>query len=314
MSFGARYLLDPDLFPGRQSGERWGAEGIAVELIGGPYRFLGLNAAQLQVVRARYGVLCAPPAASAEPGVTLQFFRIAADELRPQDLRGQEYTFDLDYEPHAVRLAGPGFMARLDWQPSLHCALWTPAAGGGDFEGICANVFRVLVAYRLLEQGGALLHSAGVVDGGRAHLFLGRSGAGKTTLSRLSLEQGRQVLSDDMNALRGGDDGLWVERMPFAGDLGQRAERASALPLASLYRLRQGAGCRLTELGKAAATALLVACAPFVNDDPHRVDQLVANTEALAATVSCHELTFALDSDVWQTIRAALTPRPAPLR
>ena len=72
-------------------------------------------------------------------------------------------------------------------------------------------------------------------------MVFGRSGAGKSTSSRLALESGWEVLSDDMNALVR-DQGDWrVEKLPFAGDLGQTPSRSRLYPIAGLHWLQQAA-------------------------------------------------------------------------
>jgi hypothetical protein len=108
-----------------------------------------------------------------------------------------------------------------------------------DVIGVFENFFRLLVAYRLNEIGGALLHSAAVVRDSRAYLFLGRSGAGKSTISKINQDAGLDVLSDDMNALVVENGRTLVEKLPFAGDLGQTAERRGGALLAGIFRLEK---------------------------------------------------------------------------
>jgi hypothetical protein len=137
-----------------------------------------------------------------------------------------------------------------------------------------------------------------VVDGsGRALLFLGPSGAGKTTLSGLALASGRTVLSDDLNACLPGPPAR-VEKVPFTGDLGERGA-AGSYPLRGLLRLEQGPADALRPLGTAAAMAALLACSPFVNGDPHRRDLLLANLEAVARSAPAQVLTFDLAGGFW---------------
>jgi hypothetical protein len=211
MTFGASYLTHPDLFPARRGGEAWGERVVTIALPGGPYRFSGLAPAQVEAVRARFGAHLVDEAAGA---VETFAFRMAEAECREIDTRGWEYGLDLD-------------------------SLWTPDAGSESFAGIFENFFRVLTAYRLLEQGGVLVHGAAVVAGGRSLLALGRSGAGKTTFSRLALARGAEVLSDDLNALRRTAAGTVVEKLPFTGDLGDSESPAGAFPLAALLRLEK---------------------------------------------------------------------------
>ncbi len=304
MSFGEKFLQYPDLFPNRHSGEAWGEHALAIDFVGGPYLFRGLSEAQVDACQERFGELCRSPQEVPPASVEVRVFQVASREFRAFDMNGWTYTFDRDYTPDGVRLAGFDFVGRLDWMPELSCALWSSEAGGAPFQCLFENFFRVVVAYRLLELGGALLHSACVVSKGEAYLFLGQSGAGKSTISRLGLESGRRVLSDDMNALCPRDGHTWAEKLPFAGDLGRTPTPRSAYPLRSLNRLRQGVD-NLRPLPTAQAIATLIACAPFVNSDPHRLDRLVANLQDLVGSLPAQELTFSLNGPFWDLLEAA---------
>ncbi|HXO18850.1 MAG TPA: hypothetical protein VOA87_02870 [Thermoanaerobaculia bacterium] len=313
MSFGEAFLALPDLFPARRSGEPWGGRSVSLELPGGPYQVSGLSAAQESQVRERFGELCgAPAAAGGTGGVQSRLFAVAAGDFREVDTRGWEYAIDFDHAPRSVRCAGLRIMARLDWSPVLSGSLWTCEDGKGRaeqelFPGIFENFLRVLLAYRLTELGGALLHSAGVVDGGQAFLFLGASGAGKTTLSRLSLAAGRTVLSDDLNALSplpGG--GARVDKLPFTGDVGDRRSGSPAYPLRGLLQLEKGPAAAFRPLSAARAAALLLACSPFVNADPHRRERLAANLSGLARAAPAGVLTFSREGDFWDMLRKSL--------
>jgi hypothetical protein len=59
-------------------------------------------------------------------------------------------------------------------------------------------VVRVLLADSLLAREGLLLHSVGLAVGDRASVFVGESGAGKTTLGGLCREAGLACLSDEL--------------------------------------------------------------------------------------------------------------------
>lgn len=323
MAFGEQFLVFPDLFPRRRSGEAWGNEAVEIDFIGGPYRFEGLDPRQVAACHDRFGELCVPAEGGGtdDQGVTVvsRLFRVGAAEFIPLDLSsGWDYTFDMDFAPDTVRLAGVDFMGRLDGlldttgdegddPQGLTGTLWTHEVEGAAFQCLFENFFRVVVAYRLLGLGGALLHSAGVVSKGWAHLFLGRSGAGKTTLSRLSLASGRTVLSDDMNALCPADERTVVEKLPFAGDLGRTPGPRSSYPLRTLNRLLQGDDA-IAPLSTSKAVAMLIACSPFVNSDPHRLDDLISNLEQLVASVPTQDLHFSLGGTFWRLLDDGVGP------
>ena len=300
--FGERFLGSADLFPARLAGEAWGRNAVAVDFGGGPYVFAGLSAEQEAAARERFAGFCRQGALPRE-GVECRVLRVSPEEFRSFDLRGFELTLDLDAQADAVRVAGLGLMARLEWRPSLAAALWTASSGDDAFPGVLENVLRVLAAYRVAECGGALLHSAGIVDGGAAWLFVGRSGAGKSTLSRLSLGEGRAVLSDDLNAVSWGAEGCWVSAVPFAGDYHGAA--SAILPLGALCQVRQGQEHHVEPLSRAEGLAALLAAAPYVNQDPHRLDRLLSNLEAVLDRAPLHRVTFSLEGGVWNALLAA---------
>ena len=320
MSFGERFLHNPDLFPARRGGEAWGGREAVLDLPGGPYRFRGLSHSQEHAVRNRFGPFCREAGTLATAGapaaVEVRVFRVAASDFRELDLRGWEYGLDMDFAPETVRLAGLRLLGRLDWQPGLTGALWTSEAEGEELSGVFENFFRVLAAYRILERGGVILHCAGVARAapgspgpGEACLFLGRSGAGKTTVSRQGLERGYLVLSDDLNAVvRPDGSALRVERLPFTGDLGAVSSAARSFPLRALFRLEKSADDRIRPLSRAEAVACLLACSPFVNVDPFRREALMAVLVDLAMAFPAFELHFSLAGGFWSILDRAWPP------
>ena len=302
-AFGEAFLQDPGLFPGRRSGETWGEREIAFELAGGAYVFSGLEPSQADALDGRFGSRVVGPGGSR---VETLVFCVEARQFRELE-RGRPYTFDLDYSRASVRLAGPGFMARLDWTPDLRGALWT-AAPGTSFGGAFENYFRVLLAYRLLDLGGALVHSAGVRDeAGGGYLLFGPSGAGKSTFARLAREAGASVLHDDLNPLCRGQGSTALKALPLSGDIGLGPGAAPPeAPLRALCRLRQSETDSLRPLHLSEALASLLACCPFVGRDPYRADQLLQNLESLVRGVPAYELSFALAGRSWTLLREAV--------
>jgi hypothetical protein len=321
MSFGARFLRHPERFPESSAGDAWGERGLRLDLPGGPYQLLGLSAAQEEGLLATFPVAPRPAALpAASPGgaagaapIPILLLRRDPGDFLPLDVRGWEYGLDFDWSPAVVRLAGLGLLGRIDWRPGrqgMAGALWTPEGGGERFPGVFENFLRVLAAYRLLELGGVVLHSAGVVRDGAAFLFLGRSGAGKTTAARFSVAQGAEVLSDDLNALIPGvagaapAGGCVVLKLPFTGDLGERRAVRQPVPLGALLRLEQAGADALAPLSRAETLGCMLACAPFVNVDPHRRERLeeVLLTLASAAAPRAFTLRFSLGGGFWSII------------
>lgn len=143
---------------------------------------------------------------------------------------------------------------------------------------VLENFLRILLAYRVVEQGGVLLHSVGVVHHDRAFLFSGHSNAGKTTLACKAEEAGVRVLSDDMNLVIPRQRAYRAHKVPFTGEFGRRAENlsgAGSFPLGGLALLEKAPGLRAASLTPAQAVAGLLTGCPFVNDDPEEFPALM---------------------------------------
>jgi hypothetical protein len=301
-AFAQRYLSAPDLFPARRAGEPWGDHEVVMHFAGGAYRFLGMSAAQADQIRGRYGSGQDQPPVDGTDPVDIAIFRATPDAFLPIRYEGTEYRWDMDYAEAAVRLAGDGFMSRIDRAPRLAAALWVADGEGPLSLNTLENCFRVVVAYRLLELGGMLLHSSGVVWDGAARLFVGPSGAGKTTVARLGLGVGFEVLSDDLNAVIPVDGGIIAEKVPFAGDLGRTPTRGARFPVVGIFRLNQAVTNRVETSSAASAVASMIAAAPFLNADPCCADQLARNAQSVAAGVARGRLYFARDGGFWDLL------------
>lgn len=293
VAFGDAYLLR-SLAVGDLPLEPWGSRALAIGLAGDSYRFSGMAPAQAAWARARFQSLCGAVAATPAP-VSITLHRLPGSAFREIDTRGWEYTYDRDYYSDHLCLAGRDFVAEIRFTPGLRGRLWTSRTDAERFSSLFENFFRVLVAYRVMHAGGVLLHSGAFARDGRAQVVFGRSGAGKSTSSRLALNAGWEVLSDDMNALLPDPGGWRVEKLPFAGDLGQTPSRSRAYPIAGLYWLQQATTHAVRPLSGSLALARLLVCAPVVNEDPYRVDGLLRNLTGLLAQVRAGTLDFAPD-------------------
>lgn len=147
----------------------------------------------------------------------------AADGIRPQ-----------------VRALGNRFVIeRLDFAASI-----SSDAGTGNcvftngLERLAAESFlRVWLSFVAVQQGGLLLHAAGISDGARACIFPGHSGAGKSTLAGLC-RSSHVVLSDEMLLVMPTDNGYTVHATPFHGTNTPATAPASARLGAILFPVK----------------------------------------------------------------------------
>ncbi|MEQ1352634.1 MAG: hypothetical protein ABLT11_01370 [Candidatus Acidiferrum sp.] len=97
----------------------------------------------------------------------------------------------------------------------------------------------VLMIHRLACGQGLEVHAVGIVDEqGRGHLFLGHSGAGKSTTARLWLTQPNiRILSDDRIILRRRHGLIRMYGTPWHGDAGISSPHSA--PVTNIYFLEQ---------------------------------------------------------------------------
>ncbi len=282
----------------------FGGSRVEIAFAGGPYHFSGLSRLQAKCVLSRFYRMSYPAIEHSPEAMRTQCCALARSVFKPIDTRGWEYRLDLDPSRYAIQVAGPNFLAAFD-VPAREAFLGTCLDGGEEFVSVVENFLRVAASYRLLEAGGALLHSAGIVQEGRAAVFFGHSGAGKTTLSTLSRRSGREVLSDELNALELREGAVFVRKVPFAGDYGGATSSTMVCPLFRLCRLIQGSSNRLERMRPAEALASMVAASPFVNADPHRLDILVRNLTRLTSAAPTYAFHFCLDEPIWPMLGGA---------
>lgn len=150
---------------------------------------------------------------------------------------------------------------------------------------------------------GVEVHGCGLIDvEGGAHLFLGHSGAGKSTTARLwdSL-RAAEILSDDRIILRAHNGELWMYGTPWHGE-GQFASPRKAR-LDRIFVLQHGTGNRFIPLAKSRALGELFArCFPPF----HSAEGLERTVEFLSralAIVPCYQFQFTPDSRAVEAVK-----------
>lgn len=311
MSFAEQFLTHPSLFPERLSGESPGEQSLRFSLAGFAFALEGLSQpcqthARARLARDESALKSSLDLKSSLELVTRVFIASPGD-FRDVAVRGWQYALDFDYRPDGVSLAGLHWMARSrlsqPTESSVQGAIWTSLERPEEVYGVLENYLRVCLAYRCLLAGGVMLHSAAVLIDGKASLFVGRSGAGKSTIAKLAVKIGLEVLSDDLNVALPTGDGTWrVSTIPFTGDVAPSDKCGQSFELAGIYRLDQAAGNQRIALGHAEKIASLVTVCPYVNKDSHRESLLWTNLESLAA-LDVQALRFAPSTEVFEVLR-----------
>jgi hypothetical protein len=156
-----------------------------------------------------------------------------------------------------------------------------------------------LVMIHVLSQGrGVEVHGCGLLDAaGRAYVFVGQSGAGKSTFARLwTGNPNVTLLSDERVVLRTDRDRIVVYGTPWQGDAHFASPRCGEL--AGLFFLNKAATHAIAPSRRALATARLFACSFLPFHSAESVEGTMTAVEQVVRSTPCHDLWFAPDPSI----------------
>ena len=259
----------------------WGKNDLVFELPGGALHLTGLSDSQQRIIYQHHSDFLVNRSEQTGKLPICHAFQLdRAPKISRQAIEHHGQYAPLQIRgPHGVRVIGENFIAQI---PLL--AEHPPGSIGvvAEYElaypNVIENVMRIYAAHRALGTGGLMLHSAGLVRDGVAYIFVGRSNAGKTTLTRKAFKAGARVLSDDINMLfTDANEAYRAHAVPFTGEFGRTLKHAKgreSYPLTVVVVLEQGDSLQVSSVGPAEAMKKILIGCPFVNMDADCAEQL----------------------------------------
>lgn len=163
------------------------------------------------------------------------------------------------------------------------------------------NFLRWYLSEKLMEKGTFVVHASCVLDKTeQAHLFLGHSGAGKTTITELS--HPRLVLGDDMNLISIENGVLYVEAGAIGGRFNSMIGYGVKRPVKAVYWLEQASLNQKQKLNMGAASQKLLAS--FANLhwptlSSEKSEKLLNFSHHAIGLAEFYQLRFKKDSSIW---------------
>ncbi|HKW57028.1 MAG TPA: hypothetical protein VJN42_06680 [Candidatus Acidoferrum sp.] len=160
----------------------------------------------------------------------------------------------------------------------------------------------LLMIHRLSCGEGVEVHAVGISEEqGRGHLFLGHSGAGKSTTARLWMRRpGSRILSDDRIILRAREGQIWMYGTPWHGDAGVASPECAALT--AIYLLEKGNSNEITAVAKGRAAAELFARSFVTHHSETGIRATLDFLDRVATQVPCSVFQFVPDETAVEAI------------
>jgi hypothetical protein len=177
---------------------------------------------------------------------------------------------------------------------------------GAEFRGVrheyaLDSLLRILLTMVLLPRRGFLLHAATVVRDGKAYVFAGRSGAGKSTVA--SLSPSGTVLTDEISLLRF-TEGRWhAYGTPFWGEF-RAAGMNEHYPIAGVYSLVQSPEDRVELMSTKEILRALLPCVLFFTSKPDANEELLKLLLGMVRQIPCYRLHFRRNAGFWRVVAA----------
>ncbi len=220
------------------------------------------------------------------------------------------FDFDIEIAPPSAESgdedlsvkwnSGRWLMERGDFR-----AEFNPATARGRIEQTMNpfsldSVLRIVHSLLLARKGGFLVHSSSAIRNGRAFLFPGVSGAGKTTMARLAPPDAA-LLTDEISYVIPQDGRYFAVGTPFFGELARVGENLRA-PIECVYLLAKGPENKIEPVVGAEAVRALLGNILFFARDPEFVKLVFDAAFDFAGRVPVRRLTFVPDARVWELI------------
>lgn len=136
-----------------------------------------------------------------------------------------------------------------------------------------------------------LLHASTIIKEGKSYLFLGKSGTGKSTHSRMWLEtfSDAELLNDDHPVVRYFEDrGVIAYGSPWSGKT--RCYRNLSAPVGGVIRIKRAGYNKLNRLSKIGGYASIMTSCSGVQWSKKLADAKAKSLESIIANISCYDM------------------------
>ncbi len=164
------------------------------------------------------------------------------------------------------------------------------------------NCLRQIYTQLILMNNGLVLHAACIFRNSTAYIFAGKSGAGKSTICKLSHDC--TTASDDLTAVRQTDKQFMAWGLPCANKTLQ-ASKTGPFPVKAIFTLVQAKTNRLKPAKNAQTMAQILAIPASLHQQVQPA-KILEFLKKMTDNIPSYELHFKKDSSFWKCIDSEL--------
>ena len=170
-------------------------------------------------------------------------------------------------------------------------SLYFPSDGNDNLHAFAVNnAMMLLFAFTTATCNTLLIHASVIVNSGKGYTFLGRSGTGKSTHSRLWLKyiKGSSLLNDDNPIIRVIGKNAYVFGSPWSGKT--PCYRNEEVPLCGIVRLSQAPRNEISRLKGVTAYAAITPSVSAMRWERQMADGIHATLSTLTSYIPIYHL------------------------
>lgn len=161
------------------------------------------------------------------------------------------------------------------------------------------SFLRFIYTILLLKESGFLVHASSLIREGEGYLFPGESGAGKTTITRLSPDA--TLLTDEVSLVKKVNGNYHIYGTPFWGELAIGGKNTH-VPLKSVYFPKKDKKSFKKNVNTLQTLEMLLPNVLLYSEDEEFMLQLFNICIDFAGSVPCYELHFLPEPSFWRII------------
>lgn len=169
------------------------------------------------------------------------------------------------------------------------------------------NCLMIMFAFASSGRSSLMVHSSVVVNDSKAYMFLGKSGTGKSTHSRLWLEniEGTSLLNDDNPIVRVIGDKVYVYGSPWSGKT--KCYVNESYEVGGIVRIVQKPYNRISRLDTLQSYASLISSCSILRQSPEINRNISETVSSAVSHTKCYSLECLPDADAAKVSHSAVT-------